>query len=85
MAIIWTVTAIFENGVFRPLQAIDLPSSTQVRITIELSPTETAKEEAWRKLQELWNTIKIESDEPRLTRDELHERGLGRPKTEQSS
>ncbi len=33
-----TITAIFEDGVLKPKQPLDLPAQTQVRITIEILP-----------------------------------------------
>ena len=36
-----TIRAIFENGIFRPLDATDLPEHQQVRLTIEsISPSD---------------------------------------------
>jgi predicted DNA-binding antitoxin AbrB/MazE fold protein len=34
-----TITAIFEDGVLKPAQPLNLPAHAQVRITIELVPT----------------------------------------------
>ena len=33
-----TVTAIYENGVFRPLEKVDLPESARVHLTVDDSP-----------------------------------------------
>lgn len=33
-----TVTAIYENGVFRPLERVDLPESSQVSVVVPESP-----------------------------------------------
>lgn len=33
-----TITAIFEDGVLKPTQPLDLPPQAQVRITIEILP-----------------------------------------------
>jgi predicted DNA-binding antitoxin AbrB/MazE fold protein len=33
-----TITAIFEDGVLKPIQPLDLPAQAQVRITIEILP-----------------------------------------------
>ena len=30
-----TIRAIYENGVFKPLETLDLPESEQVRLTVE--------------------------------------------------
>ena len=34
-----TVTAIYENGVFRPLQKVDLPEASQVSIVVPDAPS----------------------------------------------
>src|SRR5262249_12354448 len=39
-----TITAIFENGVFKPTEAVDLPKKTQVLLTVELLKSETQKQ-----------------------------------------
>ncbi len=33
-----TITATFEDGVLKPIQPLDLPAHTQVRLTIEVLP-----------------------------------------------
>src|SRR5258708_17995360 len=33
-----TITAIFEDGVFKPAQPLNLPAHAEVRLTIELLP-----------------------------------------------
>ncbi len=33
-----TVTAIYENGVFRPLEKVDLPEHARVEITVDDQP-----------------------------------------------
>jgi predicted DNA-binding antitoxin AbrB/MazE fold protein len=37
-----TVTAIYENGVFRPLDRVDLPEATRVHLTVDDSPSPAA-------------------------------------------
>jgi predicted DNA-binding antitoxin AbrB/MazE fold protein len=41
-----TVEAVFENGVFRPLQPVTLSGQRRVTITIENSPEHDAAQEA---------------------------------------
>ncbi|HKI38366.1 MAG TPA: antitoxin family protein [Gemmataceae bacterium] len=45
-----TITAIYENGVFRPTVPVDLPEGCTVRIVPE--PTATPQEEARRRVFE---------------------------------
>lgn len=41
-----TITAIYENGVFRPLSPVDLPEGSTVRIEPVAAPPRTPEEEA---------------------------------------
>lgn len=41
-----TIDAIYENGVFRPLEPVDLPDNSRVRFEPELAPFTEAEEEA---------------------------------------
>jgi hypothetical protein len=38
-----TFTAIYENGVFRPLEKVDLPESARVHLTVDDSPAFSAE------------------------------------------
>jgi predicted DNA-binding antitoxin AbrB/MazE fold protein len=51
----YTITAVFDSGVFRPLEPVDLAQGTQVQVQVpkltpmqseELSPEELAKQQA---------------------------------------
>jgi predicted DNA-binding antitoxin AbrB/MazE fold protein len=69
------VTAVYEDGVFKPTEPLDLAPHTTVQLTVEV-PEETdrpTKEERLAILQRLWSQTKAHGA-PHLTRDELHER-----------
>jgi predicted DNA-binding antitoxin AbrB/MazE fold protein len=38
------IEAIFRNGVFEPLQPVDLPEGERVRLDVQLMPKETPEE-----------------------------------------
>ncbi|MDM8564551.1 antitoxin family protein [Candidatus Halobeggiatoa sp. HSG11] len=44
------VTAIYENGVLRPLTPLNLPEHIQVRITIQSSDTSMPSTNLWEEL-----------------------------------
>lgn len=86
------VKAVYENGVFRPLNPIDLEEGQEVRLVI--SPTNSDAQSQHRESHMLPPLVSDESDRarllqeivremsehpcgnpPRLTRDDLHERG----------
>ena len=72
------VTAIYENGVFRPSEPLDLPTDARVRLTIDLVEDRDHKNgqrDRLAALEDLWRNSKIDSHGERLTRDQLHERG----------
>jgi predicted DNA-binding antitoxin AbrB/MazE fold protein len=68
-----TFTAIFENGVFKPTEPLNLAEHTQVRLTFEPPKKEMTKEERLAALAGLMQIIKPHPGE-HLTRDQLHER-----------
>lgn len=69
-----TISAIFEDGVLKPAQPLNLPQHSHVLITIEeLKPIAT-KEERLAALRALFQSVPIHPGE-HLTRDRLHERG----------
>ena len=41
----YTLEAIFENGVLKPLESLKLPDHQRVKITIQLPPVENPDEE----------------------------------------
>jgi predicted DNA-binding antitoxin AbrB/MazE fold protein len=74
-----TITATFEDGVLKPVQPLDLPEHAQVRLTVDLVQTDVQKEWEEKKdersaaLEALWK-IRVDSTEPHMTREQLHER-----------
>jgi predicted DNA-binding antitoxin AbrB/MazE fold protein len=67
-----TVTATFENGVFKPAQPVALPEHTRVSITIELPDLAAPKEHG---LAALERSLQLAKPQGRhLSRDQLHER-----------
>jgi predicted DNA-binding antitoxin AbrB/MazE fold protein len=73
-----TVTAVFENGVFRPESPCDLPEGARVVLAIqEESKKPLSDEEKRAILQAMVERMKanpLRADAPRFTRDEMHER-----------
>jgi predicted DNA-binding antitoxin AbrB/MazE fold protein len=65
-------TAIFEGGVLKPLQPLNLPEHAQVRITIEPLVANSQIAEKLAALEALWRVSRAHAE--RLTREELHER-----------
>ena len=71
-----TITAIFEDGVLKPSQPLNLSPRTRVRLTVELveGAEQMSDQAALGALEQLWKESHIQSHEPLLSRDELHER-----------
>jgi predicted DNA-binding antitoxin AbrB/MazE fold protein len=59
-----TIQAIFENGVFRPLDKVDLPEHSQVQISVSRWP----KIDPNHPQAELWEVLsqRFHGDDPRL-------------------
>lgn len=69
------ITAVYENGLLRPEQKLDLPPHTRVRLTVEAVDARAgADDEAWSELERMWADRPVDSGGDRLTRDQLHER-----------
>ncbi len=69
--------ATYEDGVLKPHEPLNLPTHTQMRVTIELLVNATAdlqRRQAWETFERLWLESAIDSGGDRLTRDQLHER-----------
>jgi len=68
-----TITPIFEDGVLKPAQPLDLPKHPQVRLTVEPLGTGLTTDEILAALDDL---VRLANPHPgpHLTRDELHER-----------
>jgi predicted DNA-binding antitoxin AbrB/MazE fold protein len=69
------ITAIFENGMLKPDQRLDLPEQAHVRLIVDtLDGLPFAAQGALAALDRLCEESPICSTGPRLTRDQLHER-----------
>jgi predicted DNA-binding antitoxin AbrB/MazE fold protein len=72
------INATFIDGVFKPDEPLKLPPQTRVKLMIvdpiveERSPEEVQK--AWEEFDQVCEEISIDSSEPIMTRDQLHER-----------
>jgi predicted DNA-binding antitoxin AbrB/MazE fold protein len=69
------ICATVEDGVLKPEQKLALEPGTRVRLIVDR--WEDAKSQSRRAVEEfdkLCEEIAIESEEPLLTRDQLHER-----------
>lgn len=72
-----TTEAIFENGVLKPVEALDLRERQRVRITVEEvaeAPTESERVAALQQFFENADRMGFRSEGPYPSRDELHER-----------
>lgn len=70
------IAATFEDGVLKPEQILALVPGTRVRLIVESWDAAKAQSAfAGDELDKLCDEIPIESQEPALTRDQLHERG----------
>jgi predicted DNA-binding antitoxin AbrB/MazE fold protein len=67
-----TITAVFEDGVLKPGQPLDLAEHAQVRITIEQLRPNPQKAEKLAALEALWRITRRHSEH--MTREDLHER-----------
>jgi predicted DNA-binding antitoxin AbrB/MazE fold protein len=63
-----TITAIYENGVFRPLQPVNLPDKTQVEIQ-NVSVLQSLSETADRPLMRLVEIAQRFEDDPTTPSD----------------
>ena len=69
------ITATIEDGVLKPDQEIAFAAGTKVRVTIEPCDDEPGHiNPACDELDTLCEEFPVESHEPMLTRDQLHER-----------
>lgn len=69
------ITAVYEDGVFKPDERCDLPDRTRVRIRlqmIEVSPEEAAK--AQHAIETIRRSGALRTTGWKFNRDELHER-----------
>jgi predicted DNA-binding antitoxin AbrB/MazE fold protein len=68
------ITAIFENGMLRPEQPLDLPSGARVRVCLEPIEPQAELDKAWEEWDKLCDETRLSAGASRLTRDQLHER-----------
>jgi len=70
-----TITAIFEDGVFKPSVPLDLPPGVVVRLTVE-SPEGPPKDDDrdWEEFEKFLDENSFNSGGPIPTRDESHDR-----------
>jgi predicted DNA-binding antitoxin AbrB/MazE fold protein len=72
-----TITATYEDGVFKPSRPLPIPPRSEVRLTFELVENDysaTQRQAALQALENLWRSHEIDSQGDRLTREQLHER-----------
>jgi len=69
------VTAIYENGAFKPERKLDLEERTRVQLVIESSPLDAAQDDTtgWRAIDELIGFIE---DGPAETAGRDHDKYL---------
>ena len=69
------ITATIEDGVLKPDQEIAFATGAKLRVTIEPCDEEIGHvNRACDELDALYEEFPVESREPRLNRDQLHER-----------
>jgi predicted DNA-binding antitoxin AbrB/MazE fold protein len=70
------VTAVYEDGVFKPTEPLDLAPHTTVQLTVEPVPAwEASRAERLAALDTFLRQARpVEPPEPHLSRDALHER-----------
>jgi predicted DNA-binding antitoxin AbrB/MazE fold protein len=66
-----TITAIYENGVFRPTGPVDLPEGSTVRVVPEEAPTQ--RDEARRKVFRVLSTSYDTGDPDAAARHDEHQ------------
>jgi len=70
------IEAIYQKGVFWPLEPLDLPEGQRVRLTVEpiTNKTERERDAAMQRLLEGLRQSNLRLHCPLPSRDELHER-----------
>jgi predicted DNA-binding antitoxin AbrB/MazE fold protein len=79
MAMQKTVTAVFEDGVLKPLESVDLPEHQRVKVTIEVPPAQLPEEvlTGWRSVYDGLSAEEIDEIE-RIALDRSHFSSFGR-------
>jgi predicted DNA-binding antitoxin AbrB/MazE fold protein len=66
------VTAVFEDGVFKPDVAVNLPPQARVRLTVEIDePSAESRRKALEEMERIWREVSVDSGGDRMTRDQL--------------
>jgi predicted DNA-binding antitoxin AbrB/MazE fold protein len=70
------IEAIYANGAFQPVDALDLADQQRVRLTVEVIPDDNgrARADAFRRVRERIARSSFSYGGPMPGRDELHER-----------
>ena len=71
------IHAIFEDGVFKPVEQPGLLPNTRVRLVIETLDDNAEKQrqdQSWELIEKLWQNSSFDSQGERLSRDQLHKR-----------
>lgn len=68
------IDAIYEDGVLKPTEALNLPQHSRVRISVEVVEPRPGSPEAVKRFLDHAKATRMTSTEPHLTRDQLHER-----------
>ena len=70
-----TISAVFDQGVFRPEGPVPLPEGTRVTLTVDVADEEQRKRrDALEEFLRISDEIQFNSGGDILTRDQLHER-----------
>jgi predicted DNA-binding antitoxin AbrB/MazE fold protein len=69
------ITAIFENGVLKPREPLDLLPGTQVQLmVVATGQMAESLDQDWEEFEHLCDEMSFDSGGRMPTRDELHER-----------
>lgn len=70
-----TISATFEDGVFKPDESLELANGAKVQLIIAPATAASGdRRRAWEALEQYRFAHPIDSQGHRLTRDQLHER-----------
>jgi uroporphyrinogen-III synthase len=69
-----TITATFRDNALYPDQPLDLPNGTRVRLQVKHLSDNSTLQEKLDELDAAFDQAHVYSTEPRMTRDELHDR-----------
>ena len=70
-----SITAVFEDGVLKPIIPLELPPQALVHLTLESwEGTPKIDGGTWEDLELCWDEIEVDPAGSRPTRDDLHDR-----------